>query len=82
MSEPDITDKVSTTAQPDAGSTSTIRPFERSKWTDYGDGIIEYVYTPPKGKGKVQRVCGILGKDKRVSQSRPKTDSSLPLKRS
>ena len=28
--------------------------------------IIEYVYYPKKGK--TQRVCGILGKDKQVSQ--------------
>jgi len=31
-----------------------------------GDGLIEYEYTPRIGK--VQRVCGILGKDKAVSQ--------------
>jgi hypothetical protein len=29
-----------------------------------GNEIIEYVYYPKKGK--TQRVCGILGKDKRV----------------
>ena len=32
-----------------------------------GNEIIEYVYYPKKGK--TQRVCGILGKDKRVSHS-------------
>jgi len=38
---------------------------EQKKQLISGNGIIEYVYYPKKGK--TQRVCGILGKDKRVS---------------
>jgi hypothetical protein len=33
----------------------------------YGGGLIEYEYKPLKGK--VERLCGVLGKDKRVSQN-------------
>ena len=43
------------------------RPLARGEHTYYGDGIIEYEYQPPKGD--IQRVCGVLGKDKTVSQS-------------
>jgi hypothetical protein len=32
----------------------------------YGGGLIEYEYKPRKGQ--VERLCGVLGKDKRVSQ--------------
>jgi len=38
--------------------------LEQKKQLISGNGIIEYLYYPKKGK--TQRVCGILGKDKRV----------------
>jgi hypothetical protein len=36
---------------------------------EYGDGIIQYAYKPPKGKGEDKRLCGVLGKDRLVSSS-------------
>ena len=58
-------DAASTSTTAPSSSTTADRPPGRGKYTYYGDGIIEYEYRPRKGK--VQRVCGILGKDKRVS---------------
>jgi hypothetical protein len=43
------------------------RPLTRGFWTYYGDGVIEFEYTPTWGNA--QRVCGVLGKDKAVSYS-------------
>jgi hypothetical protein len=64
----DSTEKVSTPAdQKDPRPASTGKPLKRSPHTDYGDGIIQYAYRPPKGKGEVQRLCGVLGKDRFVS---------------
>jgi hypothetical protein len=69
-SDIDSTEKASTPAdQKDTGSTSTGEPLKRSPLTKYGDGIVQYAYRPPKGKGEVQRLCGVLGKDRLVSPS-------------
>jgi hypothetical protein len=72
MSHPVIDDQTGhgdqTTTPNDAisSSSTTGRALTRGKYTFYGDGIIEYEYKPRRSK--VRRVCGILGKDKRVSQ--------------
>jgi hypothetical protein len=50
-----------------SATTSTERPLTRGKWTYYGDGLTEYEYTPPSGR--VQRVCGVLGKNKQAGPS-------------
>jgi hypothetical protein len=48
-------------------ASAPTNPLTPEKKTQHASGneIIEYVYYPKKGK--TQRVCGILGKDKRVS---------------
>jgi hypothetical protein len=75
MSQTVIDDQIGlgdqTTTLTDVSSSSSSAPatgraLTRGKYTFYGDGIIEYEYKPRRGK--VQRVCGILGKDKRVSE--------------
>jgi hypothetical protein len=50
-------------------ASASTNPSTPEKGTQHAPGneIIEYVYYPKKGK--TQRVCGILGKDKRVSHS-------------
>ena len=64
----DSKEKATTPAdQQDPQSTPTGEPLKRSRHTDYGDGIIQYAYRPPKGKGEVKRLCGVLGKDRLVS---------------
>jgi hypothetical protein len=65
MSHTDPTDKPTASAGQDASGSRSERPLTRGKWTYYADGLIEYEYTPRIGK--VQRVCGILGKNKAVS---------------
>jgi len=67
MSQTDPTDKPTAPAGQEASRSSGERPLTRGKWTYYGDGLIEYEYTPRIGN--VQRVCGILGKNKAVSLS-------------
>ena len=47
-----------------SASTNPSTPEKKTQHVP-GNEIIEYVYYPKKGK--TQRVCGILGKDKRVS---------------
>jgi len=71
------TDKPTPEASHDAGpsGSSSERPLTRGKWTYYADGLIEYEYTPRIGK--VQRVCGILGKNKAVSQLQSESISTL-----
>ena len=66
MSHPDFTDKPTAPTAQGASGSGSERPLTRGKWTFYGDGLIEYEYTPRIGK--VQRVCGILGKNKAVSR--------------
>lgn len=71
-------DATSTSTNAPSSSTTADRPLGRGKYTYYGDGIIEYEYKPRKGK--VQRVCGILGKDKRVSLIYSMVNRSAELK--
>jgi hypothetical protein len=69
-SDLDSKEKASTpAAQKDTGSTPTGKPLKRSPHTKYGDGIVQYAYRPPKGKGEVKRLCGVLGKDRLVCPS-------------
>jgi hypothetical protein len=67
MSYTEPNDKVPSSAGLDASPSGSMnqRPLTRGFWTYYGDGIIEYEYTPTWGNA--QRVCGVLGKDKAVS---------------
>jgi hypothetical protein len=65
-SQTGLGDQTTTPTDAVSSSSTTGRALTRGKYTYYGDGIIEYEYKPRKGK--VQRVCGILGRDKRVSQ--------------
>jgi len=62
MAHTESAEKAATAERQDSGSSST----SHSRDKETADRIITYVYRPPKGKGKTQRVCGILGKDKRV----------------
>jgi len=71
-------DATTTSTTAPSSSTTADRPLGRGKYTYYGDGIIEYEYKPRKGK--VQRVCGILGKDKRVSLIHSMVNRSAELK--
>jgi hypothetical protein len=64
----DLTEKACTPADhKDPRPASTGKPLKRSPFTKYGDGIVQYAYRPPKGKGEGQRLCGVLGKDRLVS---------------
>jgi hypothetical protein len=82
MSQTDPNDKSTLAADQDGSSSGSTpsRPLTRGFWTYYGDGVIEYEYTPTWGNA--QRVCGVLGKDKAVSHSQVShhwTDSRKPI---
>lgn len=67
MVHTDPTEEVSLNKPQQDSITSSIDPVS-TDGKQPEEKIIEYVYNPPKGKGKTQRVCGILGKDKAVSR--------------